>query len=156
MKVIRSLVIRAALLSLLLACSPLASTAQTNSVRARVTQAVDLQNLTTLRGNVHPLARQEFDQGVAPDDLPMERILLVLQRGSNQPGRAGKLNGRSACPDFCYLEALRSQPLGDCLNIRISGAKLPAKLFRGEPLVKLPGGLHLLLIQQLAQGSFLV
>jgi len=84
MKVIRSLVIRAALLSLLLACSPLASTAQTNSVRARVTQAVDLQNLTTLRGNVHPLARQEFDQGVAPDDLPMERILLVLQRGSDQ------------------------------------------------------------------------
>src|SRR5208282_3590437 len=35
-------------------------------------------------GNVHPLARLEFDQGVAPDDLPMERMLLVLQRGPEQ------------------------------------------------------------------------
>ena len=53
-------------------------------MRARVTQAVDMQNLITLRGNVHPLARPEFDQGVAPDDLPMERMLLVLQRGPDQ------------------------------------------------------------------------
>ena len=53
-------------------------------MRARVTQAVDMQNLVTLRGNVHPLARPEFDQGVAPDDLPMERMLLVLQRGADQ------------------------------------------------------------------------
>ncbi len=43
-----------------------------------------MQNLVTLRGNVHPLARPEFDQGVAPDDLPMERMLLVLQRGADQ------------------------------------------------------------------------
>jgi subtilase family serine protease len=43
-----------------------------------------MQNLMTLRGNVHPLARPEFDQGVAPDDLPMERMLLVLQRGADQ------------------------------------------------------------------------
>src|SRR5208283_5355493 len=43
-----------------------------------------MRNLATLRGNVHPLARPEFDQGVAPDDLPMERMLLVLQRGPEQ------------------------------------------------------------------------
>jgi hypothetical protein len=43
-----------------------------------------MQNLVTLRGNIHPLARPEFDQGVAPDDLPMERMLLVLQRGPEQ------------------------------------------------------------------------
>src|SRR5208282_4517777 len=58
--------------------------AQANPVPARVTQAVDMRNLVTLRGNVHPLARLEFDQGVAPDDLPMERMLLVLQRGPEQ------------------------------------------------------------------------
>jgi hypothetical protein len=64
--------------------SSVTALAQTSAVRARVTQAVDMQNLVTLRGNVHPLARPEFDQGVAPDDLPMERILLVLQRGADQ------------------------------------------------------------------------
>jgi hypothetical protein len=37
-----------------------------------------MQNLITLRGNVHPLARPQFDQGVAPDDLPMQRMLLLL------------------------------------------------------------------------------
>ena len=58
--------------------------AQTPTVRARVTERVDVQKLATLRGNVHPLARPEFDQGVAPDDLPMRRMLLVLQRAPEQ------------------------------------------------------------------------
>jgi hypothetical protein len=58
--------------------------AQTPAVRARVIERVDMQKLATLRGNVHPLARQEFDQGVAPDDLPMQRMLLVLQRAPEQ------------------------------------------------------------------------
>ena len=71
-------------MSVCLGLFPLTLTAQTGAVRARVTQPVDMQNLVTLRGNVHPLARPEFDQGVAPDDLPMERMLLVLQRGADQ------------------------------------------------------------------------
>ena len=58
--------------------------AQTPAVRARVTERVDVQKLATLRGNVHPLARPEFDQGVAPDDLLMQRMLLVLQRAPEQ------------------------------------------------------------------------
>jgi subtilase family serine protease len=45
---------------------------------------VDVHNLVTLPGNVHPWARPENDQGVAPDDLPMERMLLVLQRSQDQ------------------------------------------------------------------------
>jgi hypothetical protein len=54
------------------------------SVPARVTQPVDLENLVTLQGNTHPLARPEFDQGAAPDSLPIRRILLVLQRSPDQ------------------------------------------------------------------------
>ena len=84
MKVLRSLPICTALLSASLVLSPLTSLAQDRAVRARVTQTVDLNSLITLRGNVHPLARPEFDQGVAPDDLPMQRMLLVLQRGPEQ------------------------------------------------------------------------
>ena len=34
--------------------------AQTGAVRARVSEAVDMHNLVTLRGNVHPLARPEL------------------------------------------------------------------------------------------------
>ena len=84
MKLLRFSIFSLALLAVSLVLSAPSSRAQTGAVRARVTQAVDMQNLVTLRGNVHPLARPEYDQGVAPDDLPMERMLLVLQRGADQ------------------------------------------------------------------------
>jgi len=40
--------------------------------------------LVTLRGNTHPLAQPQFDQGAAPPDLPMARMLLVLKRSDAQ------------------------------------------------------------------------
>jgi hypothetical protein len=52
---------------------------------------VDEANLVTLRGNTHPLARPEYDQGAAPDDLPMERMLLLLQRSPEQEAALRKL-----------------------------------------------------------------
>jgi hypothetical protein len=65
--------------------SPLmAAGQQAATVPARVTQAVDMQNLVTLPGNTHPLARPEYDRGAAPDSLPTGRILLVLQRSPEQ------------------------------------------------------------------------
>ena len=91
MKVRRPLMIITAFLSVLLVLSSVAAQAQTNAVRARVTQAVDMEHLVTLRGNVHPLARPQFDRGVAPDDLPMQRMLLVLQRGADQEASVRQL-----------------------------------------------------------------
>ncbi len=84
MKVTRALIISTALLFAFLVSFSRVSLAQTSAVRPRVTQAVDMRNLITLKGNVHPLAQPQFDQGVAPDDLPMQRMLLVLQRGADQ------------------------------------------------------------------------
>ncbi|MGH9763814.1 MAG: S53 family peptidase, partial [Blastocatellia bacterium] len=64
---------------------PLFGFAQQNApVQSRITQAVDENQLTVLRGNVHPLARPEFDRGAAPPDLPMDRMLLVLKRSPAQ------------------------------------------------------------------------
>jgi pro-kumamolisin-like protein/Big-like domain-containing protein len=57
---------------------------QGGAVPARVTDRVDLSQLTTLAGNTHRLAQAQFDQGAAPPDLPMNRILLVLQRSPEQ------------------------------------------------------------------------
>jgi len=58
--------------------------AQNARIPARVTQAIDEKNLVTLKGNVHPLARPEFDQGPVADALPMKRILLLLRRSTDQ------------------------------------------------------------------------
>ncbi len=84
MRLSRLLATIGALSTIALVEFPLTTLAQNRPVRARVSQPVDVHDLVTLQGNVHPLARPEFDQGVAPDDLPMERMLLVLQRGAEQ------------------------------------------------------------------------
>jgi hypothetical protein len=59
--------------------------AQSNaSVQSRITAQVDETNLVVLKGNTHPLAQVKYDQGMAPDSLPAERMLLVLQRSPDQ------------------------------------------------------------------------
>jgi hypothetical protein len=70
-----------AFVSLLL---PLRAFAQAAPVQSRITQAVDESNLTVLKGNTYYLARAEYDRGAAPSSLPMNRMLLVLQRSPSQ------------------------------------------------------------------------
>jgi subtilase family serine protease len=53
-------------------------------VAQRITAAIDGQNLTTLHGNVHPLARGEFDRGAAADAQTLHRMLLLLKRSPEQ------------------------------------------------------------------------
>ena len=60
------------------------SFAQTGQVRPLITQPIDDGQLEILPGNVHPLAQPAYDQGAAPADLPMERMLLVLKRSAAQ------------------------------------------------------------------------
>jgi Pro-kumamolisin, activation domain/Bacterial Ig-like domain (group 3) len=62
---------------------PVSGRAQMSSA-PRITAPIDEAVLTTLRGNTHPLARPEFDQGAAPPNLPMDRMLLVLRRSQEQ------------------------------------------------------------------------
>jgi hypothetical protein len=61
-----------------------AARAQQANVQARVVEAVDDTRTVQLKGNVHPLARAEFDQGALPDSQPLTRMLLLLQRSDAQ------------------------------------------------------------------------
>jgi subtilase family serine protease len=65
--------------------------AQQNFVQPRIVQAVDDSQLTLLKGNIHPLARPQFDRGAAPANLPMDRMLLVLKRSPQQEDALRKL-----------------------------------------------------------------
>src|SRR5690349_21194864 len=74
--------------SLLLAlCMGLPGAAQTPATRPLITRPVDQSALTALRGNVHPLARPEFDRGPAPLSLSAGRMVLVLKRTPTQETR---------------------------------------------------------------------
>ncbi|HEV3218851.1 MAG TPA: protease pro-enzyme activation domain-containing protein [Candidatus Acidoferrales bacterium] len=70
---------------------PQNGTFQVPPARALVTDAVNDSILVSLSNTVHPLARAEFDQGPAPADLPMRRILLVLNRSSDQEAALDQL-----------------------------------------------------------------
>ncbi len=58
--------------------------AQAVASNVRITQPIDESNLVRLKGNTHPLARPEFDRGAAPPGLPVNRMLLVLNRSADQ------------------------------------------------------------------------
>ncbi len=58
---------------------------------SRIFQVVDEQILTPLKGNTHPLAQPRFDNGAAPLNLPMDRMLLVLRRSPEQQAALSKL-----------------------------------------------------------------
>jgi subtilase family serine protease len=81
--------------------APLAASAQGNAVRPRVTDRIDITRLATLSGNTHPLARAQYDQGAAPPDLPMDRIMLVLKRGPDQ---------EAALQDLLVQQQVNSSP----------------------------------------------
>lgn len=58
--------------------------AQARLTRSLITERLDETRLTVLKGNTHPLARSEFDSGPARASLPMEGLLLVLRRSTEQ------------------------------------------------------------------------
>src|SRR6202522_769798 len=58
--------------------------AQSSAPESRITQAVNDANLTVLKGNVYSRARPEFDRGIAPSSLPMDRMTLVLRPSPEQ------------------------------------------------------------------------
>jgi Pro-kumamolisin, activation domain/Bacterial Ig-like domain (group 3) len=56
------------------------TTGQTMSPPTPITQAIDETKLVSLPGNVHPLARPEFDQGSVPAAQRLRRMLLLMHR----------------------------------------------------------------------------
>ena len=60
-------------------------------MRPLVNQPVDEAQRFVLKGNIHPLARAQFEVAAAPADLPMERMLLVLKRSPEQEAALLKL-----------------------------------------------------------------
>ncbi len=58
--------------------------AQPSGIPARIKQPIEETKPIVLKGNTYPLARPEFDRGTAPSNLPLDRMLLVLQRSPEQ------------------------------------------------------------------------
>ena len=84
--------------SSLLILNPVSAQGQ---AQPRLVEAVDNARRVTLPGNVHPLARAEFDRGAASESLPMTRMLLLLKRSDEQ---------ESALQDYLEKQQDKSSP----------------------------------------------
>ena len=66
-------------------------------------RVIDDSDIVTLTGNVHPLARPEFDTGRAPSSLSMGRMILVLRRSADKQAELDQFLVRlqdPSSPDF--------------------------------------------------------
>jgi hypothetical protein len=72
------------LFSIATACGWAQASSSDNRVPSRIVRAVDDNALTTLKGNTHPLARPQFDQGAAASSMPLKRMLMLLKRSGEQ------------------------------------------------------------------------
>jgi subtilase family serine protease len=63
----------------LLLLVPGLAAAQGSVVRPRIAAQVDDSRLTELRGNIHPLARPQYDQGKVDPSFKLERITMMFQ-----------------------------------------------------------------------------
>ncbi|HYA95790.1 MAG TPA: hypothetical protein VEC95_05915, partial [Terriglobales bacterium] len=83
----RSLLLFAATISFLavLLAAPLqGQTTQPSLVVNRITAPIDENQLVTLKGTVHPLAKAANDRGAAPDSMALDRVHLMLKRSPAQ------------------------------------------------------------------------
>jgi subtilase family serine protease len=84
----------------------------------RVTTAVDETSRTSLAGNVHPLARAEFDQGKVDDSLPLEHLILLLNRSPEQElalqTRIDQMHNQNSP---LFQRWLSAEDLGNCYGV---------------------------------------
>src|SRR6266576_3256602 len=83
--------LRVICVSMLVLLSAARTLAQQAPRQPLINQPIMESQLTTLRGNTHPLARPQFDIGAAAPNLPLQRMLLVLKRSPQQDAALQKL-----------------------------------------------------------------
>jgi len=113
--------------------SPVLDFSDCPMVAARITSAPDDETLATLRGNMHPLARAEFDRGAVPDDLPMEHIVMLLRRTPEQElklqARIDRMHNRHS-PFF--HQWLTTQQVGSCYGVADADIARISKWLQGK------------------------
>jgi subtilase family serine protease len=70
--------------SLLLLSVLISTVVFAQSSSSRISQVIDNRRMSSLRGNVHPLARAEFDQGALAPSQMVRRVTLYFQRTPGQ------------------------------------------------------------------------
>lgn len=68
------------------------------TVQNRIVQAVDSGQMTILQGNIHPMARLQFDQGRVSPDMPIHGVSLVFKLSASQHAALEQLLAEQQTP----------------------------------------------------------
>jgi len=79
--------------------------AQNPAPQARIVEAVQNEKLVTLRGNVHPRARPANDRGSLPEQQPVTRMHVLLQRSAEQEAALQQLLADQQDPNTSKFHA---------------------------------------------------
>jgi subtilase family serine protease len=95
-------------------CLAAATLGQSASPQPRIVEAVQSDKVVTLRGNVHPMARPANDRGVLPDQQPITKIHVLLQRSAAQETALQQLMAQQLDPGSAKFHAwLTPQQFGE-------------------------------------------
>ena len=84
----------------------------------RITAELNERLLSSLPGNVHPLAKPEYDRGRVSDSLPMEHMILILQRTSDQEKALNaRIEQMHDARSPYYHQWLTAESIGDCYGV---------------------------------------
>ncbi|MGA2654100.1 MAG: protease pro-enzyme activation domain-containing protein, partial [Terracidiphilus sp.] len=106
-------------------CTPMAVT--------RLTAEPNEELLSTLSGNVHPLARAEFDRGAVPDSLPMEHMIMMLQRTPDQElALQARIDQMHNHQSPLFHKWLSSEQVGSCYGAADADIATISKWLQGK------------------------
>ncbi len=83
----------------MLAATVLCASTQGQTLKARTSVRIDENQTVTLEGNVHPIARAEFDEGIVNADMRLERMVLALKSSAEQQAELDALVAAQQNPD---------------------------------------------------------
>lgn len=98
------------------------------TVPVRITQAIEGTQTVRLKGNLHPLARPEFDQGLVDGATPMSRMLLVSQRSPEQQAALQELMQEQVSKDSLNFHKKLVLSGNHCVSHLHHSKKVPAIL----------------------------
>lgn len=82
-----------------LAAAVLCGLAHGQMLRGRTSQHLDEERTVTVEGNVHPLARAEFEEGTVDGGMRLERMVLALKSPATQQAALDELVAAQQDPE---------------------------------------------------------
>jgi subtilase family serine protease len=99
----------------------LLATLSANAAQSRISEPIDSRRMSGLHGNVHPLARPEFDQGALAPGAMLQRVTVLFQRTAAQQQALDKLLAEQQDPSSAnYRKWLTPEQFADRFGMSIA------------------------------------